>query len=852
MKKITRFLFVAVAFLFTGITMAQSTVIGTIMDAEMNAPLPGANIIEEGTTNGVSSNFDGEFTITTESTNATLVISYVGYATQTVTVTGSKNIGNIVLASDNSLEEIVIVGSGVIDLAEDRATPVAVSTIRASQIQEKAGNFDLPALLKTTPSIQVVQNGGFGESQMFLRGFDQTNTAFLLNGQPINGMEDGKMYWSNWQGVTEVANAIQVQRGLGASKLAISSVGGTVNIVTKTIDKKEGGFVEQMVGNDNYIKSTAYFSTGVSDKGWSFSGLLGHWQGDGYVDNTQGQGQTYFLSVGYQAGENHSLNFLLTGAPQWHAVAGGARISDFLESDRGRRYNSWNFDGVDSPNTLHGGAYPGGRNIYHKPVANLNWDWTINDKSSLSTVLYGSMGRGSFAQAIDNDRNNVLEYVRGSNNNHNWAGLVTSYNNQLTESLNLNIGADVRLYNGFHFRDVREFVNPSINSVEADSGYSGGNDYYLTEAGGINPWEVFVNPNTDHAQRFGYDYEEQINYAGVFGQLEYAKDGFSAFFQGALSNQSHVRTEFLNTSTPGQGEEGDKVNNIGYNLKAGAAYELNNMHKVFANVGYYSRQPFHDNLYQNDRGGNELLQPETENEEITGFEVGYQFNGGRRISANLNAYHTTWDNRTLIRGNNENGDDFESIQIFGVKEVHYGVELEVMTRPLDNLRLNGFISMGEWQYKDNATQRVFNNDGVQIVDDEEIVIDGFSVGQAAQVTAGINGSYEFLPRTSFDAAWSWNNDMFSSGALNKAPLSLPSYDTVDAGFSYKMLVGKNKQKSIQFRLNVNNVFDEVYLEAVFGNEAVNDVDGNYKGINTSNNGRFGYGRTWNTSIRFNF
>ncbi|WP_191858599.1 TonB-dependent receptor [Hanstruepera ponticola] len=850
MKKITRFLFLAVAFMFTGLTLAQSTVSGTIMDAEMNAPLPGANIIEKGTTNGVSSDFDGNFTITTEATSGQLVISYVGYSTVTVSFDGSTNLGNITLASDNTLDEVVIIGSGVIDLAEDRKTPIAVSTIKASEIREKAGNFDLPVLLKSTPSVQTVNGGSFGEGQMYLRGFDQTNTAFLLNGQPINGMEDGKMYWSNWQGVTEVSNAIQVQRGLGASKLAISSVGGTVNIVTKTIDKKAGGFVQQMVGNDNYIKSTAYFSTGVSDKGWSFSGLLGHWQGDGYVDYTQGQGQTYFLSVGYQPNENHALNFLLTGAPQWHAVQGGASIRSFVESDRFRRLNPWIYEGVNSPNTLHGenNVYPGGRNIYHKPVANLSWDWTINDKSELSTVLYGSMGRGSFAQARTSGDD--VTYARGSNNNHNWYGLVTNYNNQLNEYLNFNIGADVRLYNGIHFRDVREFI--TVDSVSNSSGYSGGETYFLTEAGGINPWGVFFNPNTDHLQRFGYDYEEQINYAGVFGQLEYAKDNFSAFFQGAVSNQSHVRTEFLNTSTPGQGEEGEKVNNIGYNLKAGASYQIGDMHKVFVNAGYYSRQPFHDLLYVNDRGSNELYNPAIENEEITGLEAGYQFNGGRAISANLNVYHTTWDNRTLVANNGLNDDEFRSFQTFGVKQVHYGVELEVFTRPLDNLRLNGFLSLGEWQFKDNATQRTFNQDGTQVEPDEEIVIDGFNVGGAAQVTAGINAIYEFLPRTSIDANWNWYNDMYSTGSLEQATVAMPSYDTVDAGFSYKMLLGEGKS-SLQFRVNVNNIFDEVYLESVNGNiQASSNPEDNFKGVNMDNSGRFGYGRTWNTSIRLNF
>lgn len=846
MKKITRLLFLAGALMFTAFSMAQTVVTGTVMDAEMAAPLPGANIVEKGTTNGVSSNFDGEFSIMTQSTEGEIVISYVGYTKVVVKFSGSTNLGNITLKPDNTLEEVVIIGSGVIDLAEDRKTPVAVSTITANQIREKAGNSDLPEVLKQTPSVQSVQAGGFGDGQMFLRGFDQTNTAFLLNGQPINGMEDGKMYWSNWSGVLDVANAVQVQRGLGASKLAISSVGGTVNIVTKTIDRREGGFVQQMVGNDNYIKSTAYYSTGVNDKGWSLGVLFGHWQGDGYVDYTQGQGQTYYISVGYQPNDNHALNFMLTGAPQWHAAAGSGDIQDFL--DNGRRYNSWNFTGVDSDNNLHGGVYPGGRNIYHKPVANLSWDWTINDKSELSTVLYGSMGRGSFAQARTSG--DEVTYARGSNNNHNWYGLVTNYNNQLTETLNFNVGADVRLYNGIHFRDVREFL--SVDSVSASSGYSGGETYYLTEAGGINPWNVFFNPNTDHLQRFGYDYEEQINYAGIFTQLEYSKDNLSAFFQGALSNQSHVRTEYLNTSTPGQGEEGDKVNNIGYNLKVGAAYTITDMHKVFVNAGFYSRQPFHDNLYKDDRGSNELLDPEVENEEITGLEAGYQF-GGERIQANLNLYHTTWANRTLLGSNGEEGDDFLSYQTYGVKQVHMGVELEVFTQPFDNLRVNGFLSLGDWQFKDNGVQKTFDNNGDQVGEDIEVVIDGFNVGGAAQVTAGINTSYEFLPRLSVDGAWNWYNDMYSTGSLTKATIAMPSYDLVDAGLSYKMLVGKDDRNSLQFRVNINNIFDEVYLESVNGNTAASlNPEENYKGVNTSNTGRFGYGRTWNTSIRFNF
>jgi outer membrane receptor protein involved in Fe transport len=116
----------------------------------------------------------------------------------------------------------------------------------------------------------------------------------------------------------------------------------------------------------------------------------------------------------------------------------------------------------------------------------------------------------------------------------------------------------------------------------------------------------------------------------------------------------------------------------------------------------------------------------------------------------------------------------------------------------------------------------------------------------------MNAIYEFLPRTSVDAAWNWYNDMYSTGSLTSATVRMPSYNTVDAGFSYQMFVGEGTN-SIQFRVNVYNVFDEVYLESVSGNlQASSNPADNYKGVNMDNTGRFGYGRTWNTSMRFNF
>ncbi len=244
MKTIQKFL-TLVLFLTTAVIYSQTTVSGTVVDA--NGPIPGANVLEMETTNGTTTDFEGKFSLQVH--GRTLVyseISFVGSVTTDVpfnAVDGQNiDVGTITM-SNNVLEEVVLVGTGIIDLAEGRKTPIAVSTIKAKEIQDKIGTQDITMTLVNTPSVYVAgQAGGYGDSRIAVRGFGQDNTAYLLNGQPINGMEDGKMYWSNWSGMADIANVVQTQRGLGSSKLAISSVGGTTNFVTKSTDKRESGF----------------------------------------------------------------------------------------------------------------------------------------------------------------------------------------------------------------------------------------------------------------------------------------------------------------------------------------------------------------------------------------------------------------------------------------------------------------------------------------------------------------------------------------------------------------------------------------------------------------------------------
>ena len=129
----------------------------------------------------------------------------------------------------------VTVSSKVIDVAIERKTPVAFTTVSGQEIAIKGGNLDLPEVLKRVPGIYIDQdNGGYGDSNINLRGFGRTNTTIMINGQPVNDMENGVVYWSNWMGVIDIASSIQIQRGLSAKSLAVPSVGGVISINTRS------------------------------------------------------------------------------------------------------------------------------------------------------------------------------------------------------------------------------------------------------------------------------------------------------------------------------------------------------------------------------------------------------------------------------------------------------------------------------------------------------------------------------------------------------------------------------------------------------------------------------------------
>ncbi|KXX69029.1 TonB-dependent receptor [Flammeovirga sp. SJP92] len=818
MKKATLLLLSIIASLSLYAQEVTTVIKGTVIEQDVDQPVIGASIVIKGTTIGTTSDFDGNFSLKTSKTgDVTLIISFVGLQSveQKVTLNGGeKDLGTQYMGSDAiGLAEVEVIAS----VAIDRKTPVAVSTVKSEAIEEKLGTKEFPEILKSTPGVYATkQGGGFGDSRINLRGFSDVNVAVLINGVPVNDMENGNVYWSNWAGLSDVTRSMQVQRGLGASKVAVPSIGGTINILTKTTDAEKGGNIYYGVGNNGREKIGLTLSTGKMNNGWAVTFSGSRTTGLGWVDATQFEGYSYFLNVSKEINSNHLLSFTAFGAPQSHGQRRTRKTIDFYD-DYGIQANpDWGY--------LDGQTYNLNTNYYHKPQISLNHYWTINDHSNLSTSAYVSIGRGGGTGTLgagkvfdDNYRRNdgLLDWeriraenvagdtlngtgsetiLRASVNNHNWYGILSVYDNQLSDRLTFLGGVDFRYYKGLHYQEVVDLLGGSFFASDND----------------INE----PNKQAVEGQKVGYNNDGEVYWVGGFAQLEYSNDNLAAFVSAALSNTTYYRYDYFNY-TP-ENQKSDSFNFLGYSIKGGLNYNIDEHNNVFLNTGYLSRAPFFRTVFPNFRNeGNK----DAVNEKIYSVEVGYGYRHSK-WALNGNFYYTKWMDRAFTRtipADPDNGQQNDSFaNLLGVNATHMGFEFDARFQPTQKLTITAMASIGDWTWDNDVEGVVIFDENQNPVDTVNVYIAGLKVGNAAQTTAAVGLSYEFLTgfKLGVDYNYFGNNysDFDPTRRGNQDDKSdswkIPDYNIVDLNLSYRFDIGN---VNTLFTANVDNIFGEKYI-----------------------------------------
>lgn len=637
--------------------IAQTTrVQGVISDAATGEALLGA-YVRSGSTGAVA-NMDGAYSLELKNGTYELTFSFVGYdnVVQSVTLTGGTYPLDIQMNSSQQLKEVMVVA----DIAQTRKTPVAFSNISNIKLQEELALQDLPMVLNSTPGTYATQQGGGdGDARVTIRGFNQRNVAVMLDGVPVNDMENGWVYWSNWFGLDLVTKTMQVQRGLGASKLAIPSVGGTINILTRGMESKRSISASQEIGA-GMARTTLGITSGRLKGDWGISTAFSYKKGDGWVTGNFTEGFFYYLRLDKEFGK-HLITLSGFGAPQQHgqrsfrtsiaaidsvyAVENGVS-QDFMQktshTNLGRKFNQ-------HVGILHGEEFNTAINYYHKPQISLRHSWQANEKLFWSNIAYLSLGNGggvaptgknkivegsngmllvqdSYDYNVDTtyfakiDKKGSYSILRSSMNNHFWYGLLSTVQYEMNEKFSFSGGIDLRYYRGDHYRTVYDLLGGQHFAIEGSESLVGN---YLIN---IN------NLQLKEGERFGYDYSSFVKWGGLFGLAEYNFQRWSAFLNASVATTSYSLEDYMKpkiiqlsdttlyvsyhnpvsyggvdytiNSPEATLQKIDWVSFNGFTLKMGMSYDINQQNTVFINAGYLSKAPRFNNVLDARRNAN--------------------------------------------------------------------------------------------------------------------------------------------------------------------------------------------------------------------------------------------------------
>lgn len=857
---------------------AQLKIKGVIKDAAEGYNLYGATVTLSSELDGykeeAQTSFDGVFEINSKINAGVAEISFIGYETQTIPYFKNSNsitvdLGTIELKPYLIFKKDIVVTTSSIDVVKDRETPISSSTYRNFEMREKVSNKDFIELTNSMPGVYTSRvGGGYGDTRMNVRGFEQNNISPMIDGIPVYDLEAGLVDWANIASISDMASSIQLQRGLGASKLVNSSVAGTMNIILRNADHQEGGFLSNSTGNDGYKKFVGSYGTGLLPSGFSTNILLSSTSGDGYVNATSFEAYSYYIALGLKK-KKHDFQFKVFGSPQVH----NQRVSDISLSN----YIA-NGNGVDQPNYkynsdwgyLNNKQYGTKVDYGHKPFGIFQWDINFTDKTQLSTKLYGSTGtsgKTNFAGGIlgrtannfrdangnidlnfiqqynsdgfaaqfpgsnlDRDPNSGSQFVNssfvgsftnsGGNTvltydsgisllseitNQTFYGGIVNLSTQLADNLKLSYGLDARKTLYNKTRIVNNLFGASAYSIDFEEGLNIG-----------TPNGIWYSVNTNNTAlpepilNFG---KKNLGATPV----DYKYDAKIAY----AGSYAQIDYSIWNLNFLLQGGFNRQfIQRVDYSLLTDTKKETSELaidgynSKLGINYNITSKHNIWGNAGYVSRppvfvtvysGLNNDINPNYKNEKFKSVEFGYGFRS-RSASINLSGYYADHKDAENPYYTPELG-NFGTTS--GIDRKNRGVELDIVASPMKKLIVNGTVSVGDWKYTSNAIFQDLRPDtNGDLSNPSTLLIYDQKIGGAPQVMASIGGTYEIFKDFKLGSNVKYNDKMYSSPALER-------YDPVFYGnvFAFKSPVELpsftvvDAFASYKFRINVTNFID---------------------------------------------
>ncbi|MBS1615446.1 MAG: TonB-dependent receptor [Bacteroidetes bacterium] len=636
----------------------------------------------------------------------------------------------------------------------------------------------------------------FGPYRFQARGYDRNRQEVMINGAPMNDVETGDAYWSQWGGLNDVFRSRSNTYGLQPAAYSFGDVNGSVYFDASAASQRKQTRVTYSATNRNYSNRLMLtYSSGLLKNGWAYSlSASRRWAKEGYIPGTFYDGYSYYAGLSKRfAGGKHELNLITFGAPTQRGKSSPVTQETYDLAGSNFYNPNWGYQNGEKRNARVANSY--------QPVAILNYRYAPSNNLRWNTSLSVQSGK---------NRNSSLDWYNAENPRPDYYRNLPSYLslNELDPSTAQFYGQQQvdwnKLYNENYSNydsivnaggiagntvrgkrsvyvvaddvdDVRKFnFNTRIEKVESEhitvqaglqfmsqraESYRQltdlmGGDFYTN----LNQFAVLQNvpdvafdqydlnaPNRAirEGDKYGYDYISRFSKGFIWAQMQATFNKFDFFLSGRGGFQNFSREGlYRNGLFPTESYGRSSQQHFGsYGLKGGVTYKLDGRNYFFLHAGLSQEPPSFDNTYISPRTRSlTVLDPSVE--KISSIEGGYLMRTPK-YNIRLVGYATDVKDATEIKRFYNDDPAFRSFVnyvIRGVNTRYTGLEAAVEVKLMPVLSVSAVAALGQAFYTSNPKSIGIyqDNDTVSVPTERKAYIQNYylAVGPQSAYTLG--------------------------------------------------------------------------------------------------------------------
>ncbi len=428
-----------------------------VVDEQLQA-IENVNVWVSNTYTGTVTNQEGIFSLFLPEGTHRLKLSCIGYESIIADIScPTDSMLLFTLHATSVLCEGIIVSSSY----ANKETPMSISTLNKEELHSKNIESALPYVIEMEPSVVASSENGtqVGNTSFRLRGTDPSRINVNINGIPLNDAESQQVFWANIPNITNMAQSVQIQRGIGANTGGTGTFGGSVSLLTLYPKENFSAMADLSLGSFNTFQATINLASGITRHGFSAEASYTHLSTDGYIRNGNCNHHSVFVSLGKYSPKS-LLKFIAIIGQQKTGITWNGTPSYMLCIDR--TYNNAGLYYDDAGNEKY---YDNETDNYGQQLFQLYYSYSFNKAWQLNITGNYTHGYGYYenyvadadlpsmgipVQTINNVTHSCSDLTkRECEKNHYGVAIISAdYKEKKTD---LSFGETFTYYHGFYY-----------------------------------------------------------------------------------------------------------------------------------------------------------------------------------------------------------------------------------------------------------------------------------------------------------------------------------------------------------------------------------------------------------------